>query len=69
MKLTLSWLRDHLDTTASVAEIADALTDLGLEVEDIHDPAMEGVSVTVTEVRLSPVRCHSSRMRESRNTS
>ncbi len=39
MKLTLSWLRDHLDTEASVPEIADALTDLGLEVEGIHDPA------------------------------
>ena len=25
-----------------------------LREEDIHDPAMEGVSVTVTEVRLSP---------------
>lgn len=39
MKLTLSWLRDHLDTTATVAEITEALTDLGLEVESIHDPA------------------------------
>jgi len=39
MKLTLSWLRDHLDTTASVPEIAEALTDLGLEVEELHDPA------------------------------
>ena len=26
----------------------------GLREEEIHDPAMEGVSVTVTEVRLSP---------------
>ncbi|MBF0666014.1 MAG: 30S ribosome-binding factor RbfA [Brevundimonas sp.] len=25
-----------------------------LREEDIHDPAMEGVSVTVTEVRMSP---------------
>ncbi|WP_089901168.1 phenylalanine--tRNA ligase subunit beta [Loktanella fryxellensis] len=39
MKFTLSWLKTHLDTTASVAEIADALTDLGLEVEGIADPA------------------------------
>jgi len=38
MKFTMSWLRDHLDTTASVAEIAETLTDLGLEVEDIVDP-------------------------------
>ncbi len=39
MKFTLSWLRDHLDTDASVAAIAEALTDLGLEVEGIDNPA------------------------------
>ena len=39
MKFTLSWLRDHLDTRASVSEIAEALTDLGLEVEGMSDPA------------------------------
>ncbi|MEM9146527.1 MAG: phenylalanine--tRNA ligase subunit beta [Pseudomonadota bacterium] len=39
MKFTLSWLSDHLETGASAAEIADALTDLGLEVEGIEDPA------------------------------
>ncbi|MCL4066616.1 phenylalanine--tRNA ligase subunit beta [Pseudomonas sp. GX19020] len=39
MKFTLSWLKDHLETGASVTEIADALTDLGLEVEEIEDPA------------------------------
>lgn len=39
MKFTISWLKEHLDTNASVAEIADTLTDLGLEVEDISDPA------------------------------
>ncbi|MEO1292384.1 MAG: phenylalanine--tRNA ligase subunit beta [Pseudomonadota bacterium] len=39
MKFTLSWLKDHLDTEASIAEIADALTDLGLEVEGIEDPS------------------------------
>ncbi len=30
MKFTLSWLRDHLDTTASVDEIATTLTDPAL---------------------------------------
>ncbi|KUJ78234.1 phenylalanine--tRNA ligase subunit beta [Ruegeria profundi] len=39
MKFTLSWLKDHLDTDASVDEIAEALTDLGLEVEEIVNPA------------------------------
>ncbi|TKZ17389.1 phenylalanine--tRNA ligase subunit beta [Shimia litoralis] len=38
MKFTLSWLKDHLDTEASLDEILYALTDLGLEVEDVTNP-------------------------------
>ena len=38
MKFTLSWLRDHLDTAASVEVICDTLTDLGLEVEGVENP-------------------------------
>jgi len=38
MKFNLSWLKDHLETTASVDEIVYALTDLGLEVEGVEDP-------------------------------
>ena len=39
MKFTLSWLKDHLDTEAGVDALAEALTDLGLEVEGVEDPA------------------------------
>jgi len=39
MKFTLSWLKEHLDTRASLAELSDRLTMLGLEVEGITDPA------------------------------
>jgi len=39
MKFTLSWLKDHLDTSASLAEIVDTLTRVGLEVESVEDPA------------------------------
>ena len=39
MKFTLSWLKDHLETEASLDEILHALTDLGLEVEEVEDPA------------------------------
>jgi len=39
MKFTLSWLKEHLDTTATVDEITEALTDLGLEVEEVVNPA------------------------------
>ncbi|MBF0356440.1 MAG: phenylalanine--tRNA ligase subunit beta [Alphaproteobacteria bacterium] len=39
MKFTLSWLKDHLDTTAQLSEILERLTMLGLEVEGVDDPA------------------------------
>ncbi|NIJ32948.1 phenylalanine--tRNA ligase subunit beta [Sphingomonas oligoaromativorans] len=39
MKFTLSWLKEHLDTTADATQVADALTRIGLEVEDISNPA------------------------------
>jgi phenylalanyl-tRNA synthetase beta chain len=39
MKFTLSWLKDHLETTAAAGEIADKLTNIGLEVEEISNPA------------------------------
>ncbi len=39
MKFTLGWLKDHLDTTASVEAIDAALTRGGLEVEGIEDKA------------------------------
>ncbi|MEO8547965.1 MAG: phenylalanine--tRNA ligase subunit beta [Sphingomicrobium sp.] len=39
MKFTLSWLKEHLDTTASAAELADKLTAIGLEVEELTNPA------------------------------
>jgi phenylalanyl-tRNA synthetase beta chain len=39
MKFTLSWLKEHIDTNASLTEIRDALTMLGLEVEGITNPA------------------------------
>ena len=50
MKFTLSWLKDHLETTASVDEIAEALTDLGLEVEEISNPAARLSAFTIGKV-------------------
>ena len=40
MKLTLSWLKEYLDTTASLEEISTKLTAIGLEVEGVEDPAV-----------------------------
>jgi phenylalanyl-tRNA synthetase beta chain len=39
MKFSLTWLKDYLETTATVAEICDALNAIGLEVEGVEDPA------------------------------
>lgn len=39
MKFTLSWLREHLDTDASLDAILDGLTRIGLEVEGVENPA------------------------------
>ncbi len=50
MKFTLSWLKDHLDTEASLADIADALTRVGLEVEGIEDPAERLRGFTVARI-------------------
>ena len=40
MKFTLSWLKDHLETDASLTEICERLTAIGLEVEDVDDKAL-----------------------------
>ncbi|WP_449044223.1 phenylalanine--tRNA ligase subunit beta [Paracoccus versutus] len=50
MKFTLSWLKEHLDTTASLDEITEALTDLGLEVEGVADPAAKLGAFTLAKV-------------------
>jgi phenylalanyl-tRNA synthetase beta chain len=39
MKFTQAWLKQHLDTKASVETIANTLARIGLEVEDLFDPA------------------------------
>ncbi len=57
MKFTLSWLKDHLDTEASVTEITDTLTMIGLELEGIEDrgAALAGFVVArVTEAKPHP---------------
>lgn len=50
MKFTLSWLKDHLDTTASLSDITETLTRVGLEVEGVEDPAERLRGFTVARV-------------------
>lgn len=50
MKFTLSWLEDHLETDAKIERIADTLTAIGLEVEEVVDKAAGLDSFTVARV-------------------
>jgi phenylalanyl-tRNA synthetase beta chain len=50
MKFTLSWLKDHLDTDASLEAICETLTKIGLEVEGVDDPAAKLKGFTIAHV-------------------
>ena len=50
MKFSLTWLKDHLETDASAAEIAEKLNAIGLEVEGVEDPAERLAGFTVAKV-------------------
>jgi len=50
MKFTLSWLKDHLDTKASVDELATTLSAIGLEVESVEDPAKALGGFTIARI-------------------
>ena len=50
MKFTLGWLREHLETEASADAIADKLTNIGLEVEEVSNPAEALAAFTVAKV-------------------
>jgi phenylalanyl-tRNA synthetase beta chain len=39
MKFTLSWLKEHLETDATLEQILETLTAIGLEVEGVENPA------------------------------
>lgn len=61
MKFSISWLKEHLDTNASVEEIAQTLTRIGLEVEEVFDPAakLDGfVTAKVEECSMHPDSDH-----------
>ncbi|MGN1063049.1 MAG: phenylalanine--tRNA ligase subunit beta, partial [Alphaproteobacteria bacterium] len=51
MQISLSWLKQYLDTNASVAEIADRLTSIGLEVEEVTDKATALKDFVVGEIK------------------
>jgi phenylalanyl-tRNA synthetase beta chain len=50
MKFTLSWLKEHLETDADVAEVVATMTRVGLEVEHVEDPAGKLAAFTVARI-------------------
>ncbi len=50
MKFTLSWLKEHLETNATLDEIVETMVKVGLEVEEVIDPADRLKAFTIGEV-------------------
>jgi phenylalanyl-tRNA synthetase beta chain len=50
MKFTLAWLKEHLDTDATVDQVVDAMTMAGLEVEHVEDPAAKLAVFSVARI-------------------
>ena len=50
MKFTLAWLKDHLDTSASLAQLTEKLSSIGLEVEGIEDRGAKLAPFTIARV-------------------
>ncbi|HEY7901198.1 MAG TPA: phenylalanine--tRNA ligase subunit beta, partial [Caulobacteraceae bacterium] len=63
MKFTLSWLREHLATEASVAAVAETMTMAGLEVEKLEDPAARLAAFSVAKVISAAPHPNADRLR------
>ena len=50
MKFSLSWLKEHLDTQATITQVAERLTQIGLEVEGIDNPAEKLAAFRIAKV-------------------
>ena len=63
MKFTLSWLKEHLDTDEPVEKLADKLTMIGLEVENIEDKAKALKPFTIARVISAEQHPNADRLR------
>jgi len=63
MKFTLGWLKEHLETDASLETLLEALTDLGLEVEGADDPAARLSAFTIGHVSAAEQHPDADRLR------
>ncbi len=63
MKFTLKWLKEHLETDATVEEICDGLIGVGLEVEGVEDQASALSAFTVCRVKEARQHPNADRLR------
>ena len=63
MKFTLSWLKQHLDTDEPLEKLADKLTMIGLEVENIDDKARALAPFTIARVISAEQHPNADRLR------
>jgi phenylalanyl-tRNA synthetase beta chain len=63
MKFTLSWLKEHLNTDEPVEKLADKLTMIGLEVENIEDKAKALAPFTIARVISAEQHPNADRLR------
>ncbi|HXH43151.1 MAG TPA: phenylalanine--tRNA ligase subunit beta [Bradyrhizobium sp.] len=63
MKFTLSWLKDHLDTDEPLDRLAEKLTMIGLEVENIEDKAKALKPFTIAKVISAEQHPNADRLR------
>src|SRR5437588_872702 len=63
MKFTLAWLKEHLDTDASVDALADKLTMIGLEVENVEDKGKLLAPFTIARVISTEQHPNADRLR------
>ena len=67
MKFTLNWLKDHLETQASLEEITAKLSMIGLEVEGVEDRAKDLAAFKVAYVKEAKQHPNADRLRVWRN--
>lgn len=66
MKFTLTWLKRHLDTDATLDEICEKLTSIGLEVEGVEDNAKTYAPFKVAYVESAEQHPNADRLRVCR---
>ena len=63
MKFSLSWLRTHLETDATLETITDRLTTIGLELESISDPGAPLAPFRVAKILTAEQHPNADRLR------